>query len=68
MDEKWGYVYKKRGHCTPEELEQERVGDCWDHIAFDPEHRLVLGSGARYAGKSAAQIVGAIIAETQIPT
>jgi len=19
------------------------VGDCWDHIAFDPEHRLVLG-------------------------
>jgi IS1 family transposase len=23
-------------------LEQERTGDCWDHIAFDPEHRLVL--------------------------
>lgn len=32
------------------------------------EHRLVLGSGARYAGKTAAQIVGTIIAETQIPT
>jgi IS1 family transposase len=35
-------VLKKRKHCSPDELEQERVGDCWDHVAFDPEHRLVL--------------------------
>jgi IS1 family transposase len=35
-------VFKKRCHCTPEELELERRGDCWDHVAFDPEHRLVL--------------------------
>jgi len=28
------------------------VGDCWDHIAFDPEHRLVLGviAGRRSQG------------------
>ena len=43
MDEKWSFVFKKRGHCCPEELQQEGVGDCWDHIAFDPEHRLMLG-------------------------
>lgn len=43
MDEKWSFVFKKRGRCSGAELEQERVGDCWDHIAFDPEHRLVLG-------------------------
>ena len=43
MDEKWSFVFKKRGHSCPEELQQEGVGDCWDHIAFDPEHRLMLG-------------------------
>jgi len=43
LDEKWSFVFKKRGRCSGKELEQEQVGDCWDHIAFDPEHRLVLG-------------------------
>jgi IS1 family transposase len=43
LDEKWSFVFKKRRHCTEAELEQEKVGDCWDHVAFDPEHRLVLG-------------------------
>jgi IS1 family transposase len=43
LDEKWSFVFKKRGRCCQKELEQEKVGDCWDHIAFDPEHRLVLG-------------------------
>jgi IS1 family transposase len=42
LDEKWAFVFKKRRNCTPEELEQERTGDCWDHVAFYPEHRLVL--------------------------
>jgi IS1 family transposase len=42
LDEKWAFVLKKRWNCTPEELEQEYSGDCWDHLAFDPEHRLVL--------------------------
>jgi IS1 family transposase len=37
-------VFKKRWNCAPEELEQERTGDCWDHIAYDPEHRLVLNA------------------------
>ena len=43
LDEKWAFVFKKRWRCSAEELEQEKVGDCWDHVAFDPEHRLVLG-------------------------
>jgi len=42
FDEKWAFVFKKRQHCSEEELAQERVGDCWDHLGFDPEHRLVL--------------------------
>lgn len=43
MDEKWAFVFKKHKHCREEELAWERAGDCWDHVAFDPEHRLVLG-------------------------
>ncbi len=42
LDEKWAFVYKKQAHCSEEELAQERMGDCWDHVAFDPEYRLVL--------------------------
>ena len=40
MDEKWSFVQKKEAHCAPEE--SARRGDNWDHVAFDPEHRLVL--------------------------
>jgi IS1 family transposase len=43
LDEKWAFVFKKRWRCSERELQEEKVGDCWDHIAFDPEHRLVLG-------------------------
>jgi IS1 family transposase len=30
-------------------------GDCWDHVAFDPEHRLVLG--VVFGKRSASQIL-----------
>lgn len=43
FDEKWAFVLKKRRRCSEEELDWERAGDCWDHVAYDPEHRLVLG-------------------------
>lgn len=39
FDEKWAFVRKKEAHCEPGESEQ---GDNWDHVAFDPEHRLVV--------------------------
>jgi len=42
LDEKWSFVFKKQENCTAEELEGQRMGDFWDHVAFDPEHRLVL--------------------------
>jgi len=41
LDEKWSFVFKKEAHCAAEELHTR--GDCWDHVAFDAEHRLVLG-------------------------
>lgn len=58
LDEKWAFVRKKQKNCHPEreddredkrkdEREDEReddlfVGDQWDHVAYDPQHRLVL--------------------------
>ena len=43
LDEKWAFVYKKQKHCDMEDPADHHAGDCWDHVAFDPEHRLVLG-------------------------
>ena len=39
MDEKWSFVGKKQANC---DADDPRKGDCWDHVAFDPEHRLVV--------------------------
>jgi hypothetical protein len=42
FDEKWSFVDKKQKHCDPAKPADARCGDCWDHLAFDPEHRLVV--------------------------
>jgi IS1 family transposase len=42
FDEKWSFVTKKEKHCRPEKPEDRQQGDNWDHVAFDPEHRLVV--------------------------
>jgi IS1 family transposase len=39
FDEKWGFVARKRKNCEPEDGGR---GDCWDHVALDPESRLVV--------------------------
>jgi IS1 family transposase len=39
FDEKWDFVEKKEKNCAPEDRQR---GDCWDHVALDPEHRLVV--------------------------
>jgi IS1 family transposase len=44
FDEKWAFVGKKQKHCDPTDPADARQGDCWDHVAFDPEHRLVVSA------------------------
>jgi IS1 family transposase len=39
FDEKWAFVRKKQKNCDPDDA---RCGDCWDHVALDPESRLVV--------------------------
>jgi IS1 family transposase len=49
FDEKWAFVAKKEARCDRDDPADDHKGDYWDHVAFDPEHRLVLAvvPGAR---------------------
>ena len=51
FDEKWSFVFKQQEHCDPEDPADDHHGDWWDHVAIDPESRLVLAvvPGARDA-------------------
>jgi len=35
-------VGKKEKNCDPDDPDDVQQGDTWDHVAFDPEHRLVV--------------------------
>src|SRR3954471_7113091 len=41
-DEMWSFVAKKEANCDEDDPEDRFRGDCWDHVARDPEHRLVV--------------------------
>jgi hypothetical protein len=58
FDEKWSFVAKKPEHCDPSNPADAQLGDWWDHIAYDPEHRLVVcvEPGAR-VGESVESVV-----------
>jgi IS1 family transposase/transposase-like protein len=58
MDEKWSFVAKKEKNRDEDDPEDRFRGDCWDHVAFDPEHRLVVSviPGERTA-ESAQELV-----------
>jgi IS1 family transposase len=51
FDEKWSFVGKKEAHCDRDDSADDHKGDYWDHVAYDPEHRLVVAvvPGARDA-------------------
>jgi hypothetical protein len=42
VDEKWAFVGKKEKSCNPDDPADDGRGDCWDHVALDPDTRLVL--------------------------
>src|SRR5262245_22316520 len=59
LDEKWSYVYKKQEHCDPSDPADDQHGDWRDHVAYDPEHKLVLVvvPGARGAEEAEAVVI-----------
>src|SRR5208283_2771981 len=62
LDEKWSFVQKKEKHCDAANPADARRGDNWDHVAFDPEHRLVL---ATVPGKRSAEKVEELVADVK---
>jgi hypothetical protein len=58
FDEKWAFVAKKEAHCDPADPADDRKGDHWDHVALDPEHRLVLSV---VPGKRTAENAGELV-------
>lgn len=55
FDEKWAFVGKKQKNCASED---DRRGDCWDHVALDPESRLVISLAV---GKRTADATHALV-------
>jgi hypothetical protein len=60
LDEKWAFVAKKEANCDPDDPSDSRKGDHWDHVALDPDHRLVV---CVVPGKRTAENTGALVRE-----
>lgn len=58
FDEKWAFVRKKEKHCSDDDPADSSQGDNWDHVAYDPEHRLVISV---VAGKRTAKNVEKLV-------
>jgi IS1 family transposase len=66
LDEKWAFVFKKQKNCDPLDPADDQRGDWWDHVAYDPEHRLVLAvvPGARVT-ENAVELVRQVADRTE---
>jgi IS1 family transposase len=53
-------VRKKRKHCDDDVPDDSRQGDNWDHVAYDPEHRLVVSV---VPGKRTAKNIEKLVAD-----
>src|SRR5262249_42314328 len=62
MDQKGSFVAQKEKTCEEDDPEDQFRGDGWDHVAFDPEHRLVL---AVLPGERTAETVQEWVGDVQ---
>ena len=60
FDEKWAFVGKKKKNCDDTDPADSQQGDNWDHVAYDPEHRLVISV---IPGKRTAKNVEKLVAD-----
>src|SRR5262245_52646769 len=44
FDEKLSFVGKQEKHCDRTNPADDLCGACWDYVALDPEHRLVVSA------------------------
>src|SRR5262245_16669609 len=61
LDEKWTFVGKNQKNCDPTDPDYDHCGDHWDHVAYDPEHKLALAvvPGARTEENARAVVADA---------
>ncbi len=62
MDEAWSFVAKKEKNCDDDEPDDRFRGGCWDHVAFDPEHRLVVSV---VPGERTAELVEELVRDVR---
>jgi transposase-like protein/IS1 family transposase len=62
LDEKWSFVAKKEQNCDEDDPEDQFRGDCWDHVALDSEHRLVVSV---VPGERTAESVQELVADVK---
>jgi hypothetical protein len=62
MDEKWSFAGKKEKNCNEDDPADRFQGECWDHVAFDPEHRRVL---ADIPGERTAETVTELVEDVK---
>jgi hypothetical protein len=62
FDEKWAFIAKKEKHCDRNDEADDWCGDCWDYVALDSEHRLVVSA---LVGKHSAEHVDLLVADFQ---
>ncbi len=62
FDEKWSFVFKKQKNCDTTDPADDHKGDWWDHVAYDPEHKLVL---AVVPGARVSESVEEVVAEVK---
>jgi IS1 family transposase len=68
-DEKWSFVAKKQKHCDLEDLGDHTQGDCWDYVAYDPQHKLVLEViVGRRCNRHALELMQAVKRKTKLPS
>ena len=53
-------MFKKEKHCNDADAGDSQQGDNWDHVAYDPEHRLVVSV---VPGKRTAKNVEKLVAD-----
>ena len=54
-------MFKKQEHCNPDDRADDHYGDWWDHVALDPESRLVLAVVPGARGAEAVEEVVAVV-------
>src|SRR6266446_1832376 len=68
-DEKWSFVARKQKRCDLENRGDHTKGDCWDYVAYDPQHKLVLEViVGRRCNRHALELMAAVKRKTRLPS